>query len=74
MTLIESMSGTRGIVGKSLTTELIKKQVLAFTQTISKGTVIVGGDTRTSFNLFNKIVTAELLYLGFDVISIGKVI
>lgn len=72
-TLITSISGTRGIVGETLTPELALQTGIAFGQFISSGTVIIGGDTRTSHDTIKSACISGLLSVGIDVIDIGRV-
>ncbi len=71
--LMVSVSGIRGIVGETLTPEIITDYTYAFSEFISKGKVIVGRDSRISGEMVNNIVTGILLSKGIDVIDIGIV-
>ncbi|NBV42179.1 phosphoglucosamine mutase [bacterium] len=71
--LIMSMSGTRGIVGRVLTPEIALNTGLAYGTFWKSGTVIVGGDTRTSHDTFKSALISGLLATGMDVIDIGRV-
>jgi phosphomannomutase len=71
--LIESTSGTRGIIGENLPPVIAMNMAAAFGSFVNKGTVIVGGDTRTSFEMLKSAVIAGLTSVGIDVIDIGKV-
>jgi phosphomannomutase len=68
-----SISGIRGIVGKSLTPGVIQKYSLAFGKYLNKSTVIVGGDSRTSGSAVRNIVKGCLEVSGCRVIDIGIV-
>ncbi|RMF62118.1 MAG: phosphoglucosamine mutase [Calditrichaeota bacterium] len=70
-TLMTSVSGVRGIVGDSLTPEVIVKYVNAFAQPLAGQTVVVGGDPRVSQNFIRPLVKSVLLASGCDVIDIG---
>jgi phosphomannomutase len=72
-TLIMSMSGTRGIVGEALTPQVALQTAIAFGRFVGKGPVIIGGDTRTSFDMIKCAVVSGLLSIGIDVIDIGRV-
>jgi phosphomannomutase len=67
------MSGTRGVVGGSLTPEIALNTGLAFGTLWKKGVIVVGGDTRTSHDTYKSAVIAGILATGVDVIDIGRV-
>jgi len=71
--LIMSMSGTRGVVGGTLTPEVSLNTGLAFGSFWKSGTIVVGGDTRTSHDTFKAALISGLLATGLDVIDIGRV-
>ena len=71
MTLKISISGIRGIIGKSLTNGVISDFSKAFATYINKGTVVIGKDTRPSGNAIEKIVISCLRELGINVIYAG---
>jgi phosphomannomutase/phosphoglucomutase len=63
-------NGVRGIVGKDLTPDM----VLAIGQslgTMRKGRIAVGRDTRTSGEVFIKLIKAGLLASGCDIVDCG---
>jgi phosphomannomutase / phosphoglucomutase len=63
-------NGVRGIVGKDLTPDM----VLAIGQslgTMRKGRIAVGRDTRTSGEVFVKVIKAGLLASGCDIVDCG---
>jgi phosphomannomutase len=66
-------SGTRGLIGSTLTPELALKIGQSFGTYIQSGTVIVGGDTRTSYEMLNNAIISGLISVGINVIDIGKV-
>jgi phosphomannomutase len=69
-----SISGIRGIVGESLTPEVITKYAQAFASYVDSGKpVIVGGDSRTSGPYIKNIVKGCLEACGCHVIDIGIV-
>lgn len=68
-----SVSGIRGIVGESLTPEIITTYVSAFARLIKKGTVAVGRDTRPSGEAIENLVVGNLLAAGIDVLTLGIV-
>lgn len=66
-----SVSGVRGVVGKSLTPEVITRYTLAYGTFLNRGTVVVGRDTRTSGPMVKNLVIGSLLSTGCDVVDIG---
>lgn len=72
-TLMVSISGVRGIIGKSLTPDVVQKYSLAFGSYLKKSPVIVGCDSRTSGVMVKNLVKACLEAVGKDVIDIGVV-
>ncbi|MCP4050216.1 MAG: phosphoglucosamine mutase [bacterium] len=72
--LIESMSGTRGIIGENLSPEVVLKIAKAFGTYTGRGsTVIVGGDTRVSYDMIKKAAVSGLLAVGINIIDTGQV-
>ena len=71
--LIESASGIRGIIGHNLDPRIATKVGMAFGSFLGKGTVIVGGDTRTSHDMIKHALVSGLMAVGVDVIDIGFV-
>ncbi|MGE4170001.1 MAG: phosphoglucosamine mutase [Candidatus Margulisiibacteriota bacterium] len=71
--LIESISGIRGVVGDTLTPQVALETGIAFGRYLAGGTLIVGGDTRTSHDVYKSAVIAGLTAVGCKVIDIGKV-
>ncbi len=71
--LMVSSSGIRGVVGSSLTPDIALSVGASFGTLIGKGPVILGGDTRVSYDCITASVVAGLLSVGTDVIQIGKV-
>ena len=69
--LMASVSGVRGIVGDSLTPEVITKYVHAFAQQLTGQKVVVGGDPRTSQRFIRPLVKSVLMASGVDVVDIG---
>lgn len=68
-----SVSGIRGIVGESLTPEIITIYTSAFARLIKKGTVAVGRDTRPSGVNIENLVVDNLMAAGIDVLTLGIV-
>jgi phosphomannomutase len=71
MSLMESISGVRGIVGSSLTPEVILRYAHAFAEFCEKKTVIVGRDGRITGSILANILVSSLLAKGCDVRAIG---
>jgi phosphomannomutase len=75
-TLMISVSGMRGIVGKDLTPELVARHAAAlgaWSRGAGNRTVVLGRDARTSGAMFAHAATAGFLSVGCDVIDIGIV-
>lgn len=71
--MIISLSGVRGIAGKSLTTEVAGRFGRAFGAWLKKGKVVVGRDSRVSGPELEKAVVAGLVSTGCRVIKLGIV-
>ncbi|MFC1560160.1 phosphoglucosamine mutase [Candidatus Margulisiibacteriota bacterium] len=71
MTLKTGISGIRGIVGDSLTDEVISDFAKAFATYIKKGRIVIGRDTRASGKKLEKLVVTALKALGISVINAG---
>ena len=65
-----SVSGVRGIVGKSLTPSLLIRLAQAFGTLVGPGTVVVGRDTRLSGEMVKHAVFSGLISSGCEVIDI----
>ena len=76
-TLMATISGIRGIVGDSLTPEVVTRYVSAFgdlQKTKDKGNLIIlGYDTRPAVNWIKHIAMGTLVAQGFEVLDIGVV-
>jgi phosphomannomutase len=72
-TLMVSISGIRGIVGKSLTPPVIMKYAAAFGTYLQGKKVIVGSDSRTSGKYIRNMVKGVLQSTGCEVVDIGIV-
>jgi len=66
-----SISGIRGIVGESLTPQLIIKFSEAFSTYIGGGNIAVGSDTRPSAAMVKNAVFAGLLSCGASPLDLG---
>ncbi len=69
--LMVSISGVRGIVGDTLTPEVMIRFSSAFAEYCHGGTIVVGRDTRVTGELMNCGVSTGLLASGCRVIDIG---
>jgi phosphomannomutase len=72
--LIMSMSGMRAIAGDSLDPHMAMDMAMAYGTYIGKGPVILGGDTRVTYDLVEKAVLSGLVAVGTDVINVGRVL
>jgi phosphomannomutase len=73
-TLMVSVSGMRGIVGKDLTPELVARHAAAlgvWARGSGRPIVVLGRDARTSGPMFAHAATAGLMSVGADVIDVG---
>jgi len=68
--LIIGISGVRGIVGETLTPELLTRLGAAFGTYMERGTVVIGRDTRTSGPMIKHAVLGGLLSTGVKVVDI----
>ena len=73
MSLKASISGIRGIIGESLTPDIIVNYVASFSQILQFGKILIGRDSRQSGNQISDIVKATLNMLGRDVVDLGIV-
>lgn len=69
--LLKSISGIRGIVGKTLTATEVLKYSSAFGNYCKGGKVVLGRDTRKSGEVFRGTVLSGLLCTGCEVIDLG---
>lgn len=73
-TLMVSVSGMRGIVGKDLTPELVARHAAAlgaWARASGKPVVVLGRDARTSGPMFAHAATAGLMSVGVEVVDVG---
>ncbi len=70
-TLKISISGVRGVVGDSLTPDLLTRFSQAFGTYVGSGRVVVGRDTRTSGEMVRQAVASGLLSAGCRVVDCG---
>ena len=71
--LIISISGVRGIIGKSLTPELVTRFASAFGTFVHGGKVVVGRDTRVSGAMIKHSVFAGLMSAGCQIVDLDIV-
>src|SRR5512140_566586 len=71
--LMISISGVRGIVGRSLTPELLVRMGEAFGTYMQSGRVVVGRDTRVSGEMVKCAVFGGLLSTGCTIVDVGIV-
>ena len=69
--LLISVSGIRGVVGKTLTPEIALNYAGAFGAYLKGGKIAVGRDTRKTGSMISSAVISGLLSSGCDVIDIG---
>lgn len=68
-----SISGIRGIVGETLTPEVLINFASAFGEFCGKGKIIVGRDSRVTGEMVQNFVVSALNSVGCDVVEIGIV-
>ncbi|MBI5464915.1 MAG: phosphoglucosamine mutase [Ignavibacteriales bacterium] len=71
MSLMVSISGIRGIVGESLTPDVVVKYVSAYAEYCNRGPIVIGRDGRITGKSIGHIVSSTLLQMGCDVLAIG---
>jgi phosphomannomutase len=71
MSLMVSISGIRGVVGSSLTPDVVVKYTAAFAEYCNRGTIVIGRDGRVTGKSIAHIVSSTLSQMGCDVIAIG---
>jgi len=69
--LMIGVSGVRGVIGSSLTPELVTRFSMAFGTYMKGGSVVVGRDTRTSGAMVKHSVFAGLMASGCTIIDVG---
>ena len=68
-----SISGIRGIVGESLTPDVIVRYSSAFARYPNGGTIIVGRDGRVTGKIIAELVSSSLQMAGCNVVDLGIV-
>jgi phosphomannomutase len=71
--LMAGVSGVRGVVGETLTPEILLRYAAAFAATLGPGPVVFGRDSRPSGPALRHAVLAGLLGAGRDVLELGIV-
>ncbi len=71
--LMKSVSGIRGIVGETMTPDLVLKVGSAFARYCKKGTVVVGRDSRITGGAIAGMIESVLMMSGCNVVRIGIV-
>ncbi len=71
--LMISISGVRGVVGKSMTAEVCLRWAQAFGKSCAPGPVIIGGDSRVSKTMMRAATISGLASSGASVIDVGVV-
>jgi len=71
--LMKSISGIRGIVGETITPELINQVGSAFAEFCERGTVVIGRDSRPTGSAIERGLESSLLLSGCPVLNIGVV-
>lgn len=69
--LMIGVSGVRGVIGRSLTPELVTRFAMAFGTYMKSGTIVVGRDTRNSGAMVKHSVFAGLMASGCTIIDVG---
>jgi len=69
--LMVSASGVRGIVGQTLTPDVVLRVAGAHASFLDPGPVVVGRDTRPSGMWVSRLTEAALMASGHDVIDVG---
>ena len=69
--LIISLSGVRGIIGKSLTPEILSKLAGAFGTILHGGKVVVAADSRISRRMCLDAVISGLISTGCEAVNLG---
>lgn len=73
MSLKASISGIRGIVGDSLTPQILVNYLSSFSQILPAGIILVGRDSRPTGKMILNIVKGVLIACGRDIVDIGIV-
>lgn len=71
--LIISVSGLRGIVGKTLTPSVAMRYAAALHEHLAPGVVLIGRDGRTTGAMLASSIIAQLTALGRDCVDVGVI-
>jgi len=71
--LLFSVSGLRGIVGSTLTPEVVLRHAAAFARLVGPGRIVIGRDTRPSGEMVAAAASTGVTALGSDVLDVGIV-
>ena len=71
--LMISISGVRGVIGETMTPDLITKMVAAFAHITGHGKVVLGRDSRPSGEFVMQIAKGTLLASGCEVVDLDIV-
>ncbi|MEX1139271.1 MAG: phosphoglucosamine mutase [Bacteroidota bacterium] len=71
MSLMVSISGVRGIVGSTLTPDVVVRYASAFAEYCNRGTIVIGRDGRITGKPITHIVSSTLVSMGCNVIGLG---
>ncbi len=71
--LLFTVSGLRGVVGETLTPDVILKYTHAFAKVMGEGVYFIGRDTRPHGEMVKSAAVSALLGTGNDVVDIGIV-
>ena len=71
--LMISISGVRGVIGETMTPDLITKMVAAFAHITGHGKVVLGRDSRPSGEFVKHIAKGTLLASGCEVVDLDIV-
>ncbi|MEX2115610.1 MAG: phosphoglucosamine mutase, partial [Bacteroidota bacterium] len=71
MSLMAGISGVRGIVGSTLTPEVVVRYVSAFAEYCNRGHIMIGRDGRITGKPITHLVSSTLVSMGCDVIGLG---
>lgn len=69
--LLFSVSGARGVVGKTIDVDVVTRLTLALCSILPDGEIVVGRDTRPSGESFNFAVLGAVLASGRDCVDLG---
>lgn len=73
MTLMMTVSGVRGIIGKTMTPTLAAELGMAYGTYLAGGAVVIGRDSRPSGHLLSRALSSGLVASGCHVIDLGIV-